>query len=132
MTTVLANGVFDFIHPGHLHYLRESAALGDELHVVITRDSWPTDKEIRMDEEARKTVVQALEMVDNAFLGSEDSIYETVEQVDPDIITLGYDQDFDEDTLEAELASRGYSIDVVRVDRRGNYSSSQLKQDSDD
>jgi FAD synthetase len=127
MTVVLANGVFDYLHPGHLHYLRKSAALGDELKVVITRDSWPTAKTIRMDEDDRQAVVQALEMVDNAFLGSEDSIYEAVEHADPDIITLGYDQKFDEDELGQGLADNGFDVEIVRIGKKGDYSSSDLK-----
>lgn len=129
MTRVLANGTFDFIHPGHLHYLRESAALGDELYVVIARDSRAGKKkdDLRMDEIDRRAVVDALEMVDEAILGSEDSIFRTVEEVDPDIITLGHDQDFDEDELTDTLARRGHDCEVTRIEKRGDHSSSDLK-----
>jgi len=129
MTRVLANGTFDFIHPGHLHYLRESAALGDELYVVIARDSRAEEKKdsLCMDEQARREVIDALEMVDHAVLGSEDSIFETVEQVQPDIITLGHDQGFDDDELEDALAERGHDCRVVRIGKSGDHASSDLK-----
>ncbi len=129
MTRVLANGTFDFIHPGHLHYLHESAALGDELYVVIARDSRAQGKKdnLRMDESDRRAVVDALEMVDQAVLGSEDSIFETVEDVEPDIITLGHDQDFDEDELEQALTERGHDCRVVRIGKGPDHASSDLK-----
>ncbi|MDY6770264.1 MAG: adenylyltransferase/cytidyltransferase family protein [Candidatus Nanohaloarchaea archaeon] len=117
MTRVMAQGTFDLLHPGHLHYLEESAALGDELYVVIARDSRKrAEKDLVMPEEARRTVVAALEVVDEAVLGSEDSIFDSVETIQPDIITLGYDQDHDENELEQTLQEHGFDgIDVVRI-----------------
>ncbi len=117
MTRVMAQGTFDLLHPGHLHYLRESRNLGAELHVVISRDSRVgREKDIVMPEEARRTVVEALEMVDEAVLGSEESIFDSVDRIQPDVITLGYDQDFEPDALEEKLAASGFDgIQVVRI-----------------
>ncbi len=39
MVRVLATGTFDILHPGHLRYLSEAKALGDELYVIVARDS---------------------------------------------------------------------------------------------
>ena len=39
MVRVMATGVFDIIHLGHLHYLEESKKLGDELVVVVATTS---------------------------------------------------------------------------------------------
>jgi FAD synthetase len=117
MTRVMAQGTFDLLHPGHIHYLRESAALGDELVVVIARDARKDDKKpLIMDEDSRQTVVDALEMVENAVLGSEESIFDSVDRLEPDIITLGYDQPYDPDDLEDTLADHGLpDIAVVRI-----------------
>lgn len=131
MTRVMAQGVFDLLHPGHLHYLRASRALGDELHVVIARDSRVgSEKDLVMHEESRRMVVDALEMVDAAILGSEDSIFDSVAAIDPDIITLGYDQEFDPDELEAMLDENGFpAVRVERIEEReGDYSSTQLRE----
>lgn len=38
MIRVVATGTFDILHPGHLWYLEQSAALGDELYVIVARD----------------------------------------------------------------------------------------------
>lgn len=127
MHRVMAQGVFDIIHPGHIHYLEESKAHGDELVVVIARDS-RVDKELHFDEEERKELVSALKPVDKAVLGSEGDIYSTVSQVDPDLITLGYDQEHDEDEVKqlAENAT-GHKVSVKRITGRGEYSSSNIR-----
>lgn len=117
MTRVMAQGTFDILHPGHLHYLRESKKLGDELFVVIGRDSRMSKKKnLVMHENARRQVVEGLKVVDEAVLGSEESIFETVNRIDPDVITLGHDQTFDIHELETTLAVHGHpDIRVVRI-----------------
>ena len=132
MERAMAQGTFDILHPGHLHYLRESASLGDELYVVIARDSRQTaKKDLFMDEESRRTVVDALEIVDAAVLGAEGSIFDSVDRIAPDIITIGYDQDFEPPILEATLQEHGYSgVEVVQIgpyDDGGIQSSSDVK-----
>lgn len=115
MTRVMAQGTFDLLHPGHLHYLRESAALGDELYVVIARDS-RKEREPVMPEDARQAVVDALEMVDEAVLGSEDSIFDSVARIEPDTITLGHDQPYNAAELVERLRSEGFpDIGVKRI-----------------
>lgn len=42
---VVAQGTFDILHPGHLHYFREGEAMGDELHVIIARRNNVTHKD---------------------------------------------------------------------------------------
>lgn len=128
MKTVMAQGTFDVLHPGHLHYLQESAAKADELVVVVARDSRIGDKGLAFDEDERRELLDALEVVDRALLGSEGDIYSTVEKVDPDIITLGYDQEHDESKVKkmAEKAT-GHEVEVRRIEGRGDYSSSSIK-----
>ena len=117
MTRVMAQGTFDVLHPGHLHYLRRSADLGDELFVVIARDDRvATRKDLLMDEGSRRELVDALEMVDAAVLGSEGDIFDSVASIDPDVITLGHDQSHDPAALEAALSEAGFDVEVVRVD----------------
>lgn len=127
MTTVMAQGVFDILHPGHLHYLEQSKELGDELVVVIARDS-RIEKDLYFSEAERKEMLEALEIVDQALLGSEESIYDTVEKVDPDIITLGYDQPYDkEEVASMAREASGRKVDVERIDKRSDYSSSDIR-----
>lgn len=130
MTTVMAQGVFDLLHPGHLHYLRESKNQGDKLVAVIARDS-RIEKDIHFNEEERQEMVQALEAVDEAILGSEESIYDTVERVQPDIITLGYDQPFDKEEV-ASMAEEaiGEKVEVVRIEEKPDYSSTSIRENT--
>lgn len=116
MTRVMAQGRFDLIHPGHIHYLQESKALGDELYVIIARDARLDDDPV-MGEDARRLVVDALKPVDKALLGSEEDIFVSVERVNPDVITLGHDQPYDADRLRKQLDDHGFEgIKVVRID----------------
>jgi len=118
MVRVMATGVFDIIHPGHLHYLEESRKLGDELVVVVATDSTVRRRkhEPITPERMRCELVAALKPVDQAVLGKDSGdIYDIVKELKPDIITLGYDQPFDEKRLELDLAKRGLKVKVVRM-----------------
>ena len=117
MVRVMASGVFDLLHPGHLYYLKEAKKLGDELVVVVATDNTVRKRkhEPITPQEMRLEMVEALKPVDRAVLGREDDMFKTVEEIKPDIIALGYDQDFDEKWLEDELKKRGMDIKVVRI-----------------
>ncbi|AMK13966.1 FAD synthetase RibL [methanogenic archaeon mixed culture ISO4-G1] len=119
MVRVMASGVFDLIHPGHISYLNQAKALGDHLTVVVASDSTVRKKkhEPITPEAMRAKIVGSLKPVDEAIVGGEGDIMDTVAKVRPDIIVLGFDQNFDEKTLEDMLAEKGFAgIKVVRVE----------------
>lgn len=119
MTRVLAQGTFDLLHPGHLHYLREAAAFGDELHVIVARRENVTHKEPPiLPNRQRRDVVDALEMVAAAHVGHESDIFVPVESIDPDVLALGFDQHHDADAIQEELSARGVDCRVERVSGR--------------
>ena len=110
MTRVLATGTFDLLHPGHLLYLERSKKLGDELVVIVARDVNVKHKpKPIVTEDQRLKMVQALKVVDQAILGDEKDLFRPIEQLRPDIITLGFDQHFDPATLEEEMARRAFT-----------------------
>lgn len=117
MVRVMATGVFDLLHAGHLHYLEAAKELGDELVVVVARDSTVRERkhEPITPEEMRRTMVESLKPVDKAILGTEGDMYEIVMDIKPDIIALGYDQSFDDDKIKADLESRGLKVEVKRM-----------------
>jgi FAD synthetase len=119
MTIVMASGVFDILHTGHVHYLNEARRLGDQLVVVVATDSTvrKNKHEPITPEKMRLELVQALKPVDRAILGHEDDMFGVVAEIQPDIIALGYDQIFDEKALERELQRRGLRTRVVRLGR---------------
>ncbi len=115
---VLATGTFDLLHPGHLTYLRECKALGDELYVIVARDSMIRHKpKPVIPEDQRVEMINALRMVDKAILGSEEDIFVPIMEIKPDIIALGYDQYFDENKLKNELNKRGSCARIVRIEK---------------
>ena len=117
MSRVMATGVFDILHPGHLHFLMEAKSLGDELVVVVATDTTvrKNKHEPITPEKMRVEMIGALKPVDMALLGREGDMFEIVLQVKPDIIALGYDQQFDEKDLERRLAEKGLKVKVVRL-----------------
>lgn len=132
---VLATGVFDLLHPGHIFYLEESKKLGDELVVLVTNDTvvTRTKGEPLFDAESRKHMIASLRCVDKAIVPTNTDpklYYQTVLDINPDIITLGYDQTFSERELRSELESRGWKGEVVRIGKypAGDISSSKLKE----
>lgn len=119
MTRVMASGVFDIIHPGHISYLEQAKSYGDELVVVVACDATVRRRkhEPITPEAMRARVVGALKPVDRVIIGGQGDIFDTVRQVRPDVIVLGYDQSFDADRLRGELEERGLGgIRVVRAD----------------
>lgn len=113
----MATGVFDLLHPGHLHFLESAKKLGDELVVVVATDVMVRRRkhEPVTPQAMRRQMVAALKPVDRAVVGHEDDIYKTVEEVRPDIIALGYDQSFREEEIQKELERRGLHIKIVRL-----------------
>jgi cytidyltransferase-like protein len=95
LRVVLAGGVFDIIHPGHIHTLNAAKALGDVLIVVVATDNTAIKMKKRQplhSKEQRQELVNSLVMVDLCLVGQEDDIFKTVNLVRPQIIALGYDQ----------------------------------------
>lgn len=119
MVKVMTSGVFDILHPGHLFYLEEARALGDELIVVVATDKTAIARKHQPinPEDMRLRMVNALKPVDKAMLGYEGDIYKIVLEIRPDIIAIGHDQDHDPEVLKSELAERGLNVKIVRLDR---------------
>ncbi len=116
--TVMAAGVFDLIHMGHVNYLTEAKKLGDRLVVVVASDETVrrNKHEPLMSQESRVSMVGSLKPVDDVVVGRTGDRFEVVEEIKPDIIALGYDQTHDEDILKEELKKRGILAEVVRLE----------------
>ena len=95
LRVVLAGGVFDIIHPGHISTLNAAKTLGDVLVVVVATDNTAVKMKKRRpihSQEQRQELVNSLSVVDLCLIGQENDIFKTVNLVKPQIIALGYDQ----------------------------------------
>ncbi|HEC82007.1 MAG TPA: FAD synthase, partial [Thermoplasmatales archaeon] len=115
MVRVMATGVFDILHLGHIRYLEEAKSFGDELVVVVAHDETVKKRKHTpiMPQEMRRKIVESLKCVDKAVNGKEGDMLDIVKEIRPDVIALGYDQKFDEKKLEKRLREEGLDIKIV-------------------
>ena len=116
---VLAGGVFDIIHPGHIHTLNAAKALGGVLVVAVATDKTAEKMKKRSplhNQELRRELVSSLSMVDKAIVGHEDDIFQTVKEVKPDIIVLGYDQIHQEKFISDGCKRINLDVEIVRLE----------------
>jgi len=135
---VLASGVVDLLHLGHVKFLEEAKKAGGEnakLVVIVARDSTVKDTKGRksiMPENQRRALVESLRVVDAAVLGIEDfDVGEVIERVKPDVIALGYDQVDMERRVREYVNKHGLNVNVVRVGKFENddlNSSSKIRE----
>jgi len=135
---VLASGVFDLLHLGHVKFLEEAKKTGGknaELIVIIARDSTVEKTKGRkpiMSENQRRALVESLKVVDAAVLGFEEfDIGDVIERVKPDIIALGYDQVDMEKNVQAYVNKHKLHVKVVRIgkfEENALDSSSKIRQ----
>ena len=131
---VLASGVFDLLHLGHVRFLEEAKKVGgknSQLIVIIARDITVKEKKGRkpvMSENQRRALVESLKVVDEALLGFEDfDIGDVIERVKPDIIALGYDQIELENGTKMYVDKNKLTIKVVRI---GKFEEDELDSSS--
>jgi len=118
LKVVLAGGVFDIIHPGHIHTLNAAKDLGDVLVVVIATDKTAEKMKKRLplhSQEQRKMLVDALSVVDLSIVGHEGDIFKTVEFIRPQIIALGYDQIHQEKFITEGCRKINLDVTVARL-----------------
>jgi FAD synthetase len=134
---VLATGVFDILHLGHLRFLEESkkrGGPGSKLVVVVARDKTVLRRKGRgpvVPEDQRRELVSALRVVDRAILGREEiDLLGILKEVKPDIVCVGYDQNEIRVAVTRLVRKQGLPVRVVRIRRFGPVgynSSSKLK-----
>ncbi len=96
---VFTNGCFDIVHAGHIYYLKEAKKLGDCLVVALNSDN--SIKRIKgknrpiISEENRLIMLEALYFVDFVTVFDEDTPYNLIDMLVPDILVKGGDWDID-------------------------------------
>jgi len=125
INVVLAGGVFDLLHAGHLFFLKKAKELGDVLVVVAGRDEHIRKKgrEPLHSLEERVEILNNLKMVDLAIPGSreirdEKDYVDTITLVNPDIIALGYDQkEMKNKYAEVIRIKHSYKPDILKTSK---------------
>jgi len=92
---VLTFGNFDFIHPGHIHYLNFAKTKGEKLYTVVASDELSEKIKNRkniFNQNQRVKQVEKLKIADKVLKGSSHNPFQILIEIKPDIIVLGYDQ----------------------------------------
>jgi len=98
--TVFTNGCFDILHIGHIHILREAKSFGDVLVVGLNSDE--SVKRLKgnnhplITDQYRREILLELKCVDDVVIFNEDTPYELIKKVCPDIIVKGGDYTIEE------------------------------------
>jgi len=92
---VFSNGCFDLLHKGHIDYLNRAADLGDVLVMGLNTDASVSKlkgphRPIQ-DEHSRLTIIAALQCVNAVVLFNEETPYNLIELVQPDVLVKGSD-----------------------------------------
>ena len=113
---VFTNGCFDVLHRGHATYLQAAKALGDKLIVGVNADT--SVRRLKgehrpVNQEAdRAFLLASLAAVDYVVIFSEDTPYETLSQIHPDVLVKGGDYQL-EAVVGREFAQQVSLIDFV-------------------
>ena len=105
---VFTNGCFDFIHRGHVTYLEKSKELGDYLIVGLNSDAsvkrLKGENKPYNNQDDRKRVLESLKCVNEVIIFDEDTPYDLIKRIQPDIITKGGDYKTKEEVVGNDLA----------------------------
>lgn len=128
---VFTNGCFDIIHVGHVRYLSEAKRLGDILVIGLNSDSSVSrikpGRPINSERE-RAEVLAALYMVDYVALFDEDTPYELLKEIRPDVLVKGADWDM-KNIVGADIVKEVRTIPFVEgVSTTGTIKKIQGKQ----
>ena len=120
---VLAGGVYDVLHLGHLAALTEARTLGDVLVAVVATDvtvGMLKGRKPIFPEEDRRALVEGLKPVDKAILGYEDvgmGYEQVLMDVMPDIVAFGYDQENLDRSVREIIQRRGLKIQMIKLSK---------------
>ncbi len=128
---VFTNGVFDLLHLGHIDYLSKAKDLGNFLIVGVNSDESARrlqkgDNRPIKDEVSRSTIMAALRFVDLVVVFDEDTPYQVIKLVQPDILVKGSDYNPNEIVGSDIVTAKGGS--VVTIDFLPGYSTTAIEK----
>ena len=114
---VFTNGCFDILHSGHVTYLAQARQMGDLLVVGLNSDA--SVRRLKGQErpvnsqDARALVLAALEIVDYVTIFDEDTPYNLIAKVQPDVLVKGGDYQVDNIVGADIVRARGGKVLTV-------------------
>ena len=118
-TIVFSNGCFDILHRGHVEYLSKAADLGDILVIGLNTDA--SVKRLKgpsrpvNDEKARAVVLAALEFVDAVIFFEEDTPYDLIKFVQPDVLVKGKDYKAEDIVGYDIVTNKGGRVETIEL-----------------
>ena len=118
-TIVFSNGCFDILHRGHVEYLSKAADLGDKLIIGLNTDD--SVKRLKgpsrpvNDEKARAVVLAGLEFVDAVVFFEEDTPYNLIKNVQPDILVKGNDYKAEDIVGYDIVTAKGGKVETIEL-----------------
>jgi rfaE bifunctional protein nucleotidyltransferase chain/domain len=113
---VFTNGCFDLIHIGHVRSLKEAKKLGDVLVVGLNSDravSLTKPQRPIIPQDQRAEILASLNMIDYVSLFDEETPYELIKLIQPDVLVKGGDWK-KEDVVGADIAKETHSIPYIQ------------------
>lgn len=113
---VFTNGCFDLIHIGHVRSLKEAKKLGDVLVVGLNSDrsvSLIKPRRPIIPQEQRAEILASLDMIDYVSLFDEETPYELIKLIQPDVLVKGGDWQ-KEDVVGIDIAKETHSIPYIQ------------------
>ncbi|HLP38833.1 D-glycero-beta-D-manno-heptose 1-phosphate adenylyltransferase [Lacibacter sp.] len=111
------NGCFDILHAGHIHSLKQAASFADVLVVGLNSDA--STKRLKGDnrpvnnEQNRALLLASLVMVDAVVLFDEDTPFELITSVMPDVLVKGGDYTVDTIVGAKEVMANGGTVEII-------------------
>lgn len=116
---VFSNGCFDILHRGHVEYLSKAADLGDVLVIGLNTDA--SVKRLKgpsrpiNDETARAVVLAALGFVDAVVFFEEDTPYDLIKFVQPDVLVKGNDYKAEDIVGYDIVINKGGKVETIEL-----------------
>jgi len=127
---VFTNGCFDIIHRGHIDYLSKSAALGTKLIIGLNTDAsvrkLKGDTRPIQDEQSRQIILSAFQFVDAVILFDEETPYELINAVQPDILVKG--SDYKPEEIVGFDIVKAKNGEVITIDYLPGFSTSAIEK----
>ncbi len=125
---VFTNGCFDILHRGHADSLIKSATFGDKLIVGLNSDASVKmlkgpDRPI-FDQQSRAYLLASLQMVDAVILFDEETPYELIGRIQPDVLVKGKEYQLEEIAGYDIVLAKGGSVE--RIDLTPGFSTSEI------